>query len=169
MKMTLPMCAVLGCSNESDPRWFVQDSATGKYYPACDGHDFTDEQTPIKPELLPDPHVWWNQFTRAWFLIVEHFRVDAWAANTVTCKCCKQVYNAYGESKNNQGHDICAWIKHDGTRWVLHCGYGSAYDMKEFWFIDHYPTEPVDGVCDFCIMRLLAAGIIIDSGLECPP
>lgn len=170
-KTILPFCSVDGCFNESDPRWWVQDFETGKYYPACDGHDFTDEQTPIKPALLvrPNPQVWWNAFTRAWFRISEHFRVDAWASNTVTCRRCHQHYNAYGEEKNQQGHDMCAWSKFEKGRWVLHCGYGSAYDMREFWFIDQFPTEPQDGICDFCIMRMLAAGVIIDSGLECPP
>jgi hypothetical protein len=38
--------------------------------------------------------------------------------------------------------------------------------MREFWYLRDYPTEPVDGICDWCIRRMLRDGEIMDSGKE---
>jgi hypothetical protein len=32
------MCAIEGCANEADPRWYVRDTDTGLSYMTCDGH-----------------------------------------------------------------------------------------------------------------------------------
>jgi hypothetical protein len=65
-----------------------------------------------------------------------------------------------------QGNYICGWNYVDNGRWVLHCGYGSDFDMKEFWYINNYPTVEQDPICDWCIRRMLSNGTLIDSHKE---
>ena len=121
------------------------------------------------PESVPwTAALWWNAWTRMFYLVGRHAEVDLRAQNTITCRQCGQHYDAY-EHGHMQGHDICAWSKFENGRWVIHCGYGSDFDLSEFWYIRDYPTEPVDGICDWCIRRMLAAGVIIDSGKELQP
>jgi hypothetical protein len=113
---------------------------------------------------------WWNQFVRAWLKIAEHYGVDN--QPTTVCKGgCGQTYDTYGHNQDDgrhiiQGSHICAWSAFSNGRWVIHCGYGSDFDLTEFWYIDQFPTESVDGICDWCIRRMLRDGIIINSGLE---
>lgn len=117
---------------------------------------------------MKDP---WNVWTRAWFLIGQHAEVELHAKFTVDCKICSQTYNSYEYSTDRrdsiQGHDICAWIKKlsDG-RWVIHCGYGSEFDLMEFWYLKDFPVQEIDGICDWCIRRMLRDGVIMDSGKE---
>lgn len=113
-------------------------------------------------------HQWWNEWTRMWYLVGEHARVDLHAANVVVCRQCNQLYDAYATGYDTiQGHDICAWSTQDPDgRWVLRCGYGSDFDLHEFWYIKDFPKKPVDGICDWCIRRMLRDGVIIDSGKE---
>lgn len=110
---------------------------------------------------------WWNAFTRSWFLIGEHAEVDLRAARTVACKQCGQIYNRFSDG-HVQANDMCAWSfqKPDG-RWVVQGGYGSTVaDLRELWYLKNYPSEPVDGICDFCIMRMIGDGTLIDSGYQ---
>jgi hypothetical protein len=104
-----------------------------------------------------------------WWLVGGHARVDLEAIITVSCKICGQVYDALWQ-ETTQGHDICATSKRlpDG-RWVIHCGYPSAYDLSEFWYIDQIPSEEVDGICDWCIGRMVRDGVIINSGIIMGP
>lgn len=109
----------------------------------------------------------WNAWTRAWYVIGEHAHVDLCANRTISCRMCSQLYNSYGWREGSfQGHDICAWAKFKDGRWSIHCGYGSDFDMHEFWYIKDYPTEPIDGICDWCIRRMVRDGVIIDSGKD---
>lgn len=112
---------------------------------------------------------WWNAWTRCWYLVGEHAYVDLRASRTVSCRICAQVYDWYGMDRC-QGNDMAAWSRQlaDG-RWVIHCGYGSDFDMSEFWYLSNYPTEPVDGICDWCIRRMVRDGVLVNSGKELGP
>lgn len=113
----------------------------------------------------------WNLWTRAWYIIGRHAEVNLIADNTVTCKICGQIYDSYsrmtGGNHGIQGHEICAWSKQlpDG-RWVIHCGYGSEFDLSEFWYLKDFPEKSVDGICDWCLRRMARDGIIMKSGKE---
>lgn len=109
---------------------------------------------------------WWNRFTRAWYLIGRHAGVDLRSLNTVRCQICQQDYDSYGTGGTVQGHDICAESYSLGGRWMIVCGYGSDFDMHEFWYLQDFPTEPIDGICDWCIRAMLRDGIIMDSGKD---
>jgi hypothetical protein len=107
----------------------------------------------------------WNAWTRAWYLVGEHAAVDLRAQHTVECKLCHQIYDGYGHS-TTQGHNICAESRRvKPGRWMIVCGYGSCFDMHELWYLRYFPDEPVDGICDWCILRMLRAGIIMDAGV----
>jgi hypothetical protein len=112
---------------------------------------------------------WWNSWVRLWDRVAKHYQVDA----SLTCACtgCGRVYDVWraydDDTKPSQGNDLCAWSLQDKDgRWVIHCGYGSDFDLHEFWYIDNYPTAPADPICDWCLRRMLKAGTIIDSGKE---
>jgi hypothetical protein len=105
-----------------------------------------------------------------WWIVGRHAQVDLQAQSTVWCHTCGQVYDALDTDPHSmtiQGHDLCAWSRQlaDG-RWVIHCGYQSEFDQKEFWYIDQYPSRPVDGICDWCIRRMLRDGVIIDPDVR---
>lgn len=127
----------------------------------------------INPALKGTYHGW----SRMWFLIGEIANVLIRSENTVYCKQCGQQYNSYddykdGDKKSIQGHDICALIKHIPTRlnhgrWVIICAYGSDFDLHEFWYVRNCPKIEIDGICDWCIRRMLADGTIIDCGRVC--
>lgn len=114
--------------------------------------------------------VTFNAWSRMWWIIGHHVAIDQHA--TVACRLCDQIYDSYSDtgSSGPQGHDLCAWSRQlpDG-RWIIHCGYGSDFDMSEFWYIKDAPIAPVDGICDWCIRRMLRDGVIIDSGKKCQP
>lgn len=112
----------------------------------------------------------WNKFVRSWYLVGQHAGVDLRAGRAIRCAVCQQEHDGWTDSGHVQGTDICAWSCRDSSgRWVIRAGYGSDFDLREFWFIDRYPTEGVDGICDWCIRRLLRDGVIVDSGLELQP
>lgn len=119
-----------------------------------------------------DDNSWWNRWTRMLYLVGQHASVDLKAACTITCKICNQIYDSYETAHGNktsiQGHDICAESRKlaDG-RWVIVCGYGSDFDLSEFWYLKDFPTTPIDGICDWCIRRMMRDGVIMDSGKEC--
>lgn len=113
----------------------------------------------------------WNAWTRAWYIIGEHAFIDLKTNCTVSCRMCCQLYDKYwpeynSENERIQGHDICAESKFKDGRWIIIGGYGSDFDIHEFWYIKDYPTEPIDGICDWCIRRMVRDGIIIDSGKD---
>jgi len=118
---------------------------------------------------------WWNVWTRSWYLIGEHAYVDMRASRTVACRICAQHYDSYESMHRDcgrpaiQGHDICADIRFRDGRWIIVCGYGSSFDLMEFWYLRDFPTKPIDGVCDWCIRRMVRDGVIMDSGKELHP
>lgn len=113
----------------------------------------------------------WNIFTWNWRQVGILFRTVQGLFETVTCSLCGSIHESYGNETQHQGHDLCAWaVKGENTgRWSIHCGYGSSFDMTEFWYINDYPTETIPAICDMCILRMLKAGTIIDSGNELDP
>lgn len=108
----------------------------------------------------------WNVFTRNWFLVGQYAAVHLQSLDTVECKGCLQVYNSYGTEEPTQGNHICAEVKLTDGRWMVHCGYGSDFDMREFWYLRDFPEVPFDGLCDWCIRRMLLDGVLMDSGKE---
>lgn len=58
--MSLPKCAVIGCNNLVDPRWYCHGWDDGKPVRICDGHDTcattgnTDEDNCVCPDTMPD-------------------------------------------------------------------------------------------------------------------
>ncbi len=120
---------------------------------------------------MSDP--WWNSWTRAWWIIGNHAKVDLAAARTEQCTYCSQLYDSYelcddlDDTRMTLAWDMAAMSREIGHgRWAIHCGYGSDFDMKEFWFIRDFPTVPSNAICDWCIRRMLHHGIIIDSGKD---
>lgn len=111
----------------------------------------------------------WNIFTRNWYIVGQHAGVDLRASITVSCKTCRQIYDSEADpnesSTANQGFNISAWSHQlpDG-RWAISCGYGSDFDFSEFWYLKNFPTQPVEGICDWCIRRMLKEGTIMHSG-----
>lgn len=114
---------------------------------------------------------WYNTLARNLGIAGHHAEVDLSAAFTVQCDVCEQVYDSYhcslDESSVLQGSDICAWTerKKDGSL-ILHCGYGSNFDMGEFLFLKDEPPRPLMAVCDYCIRRMVADGVLESTGRE---
>lgn len=113
---------------------------------------------------------WYNTLARNFGIAGRHADVDLRAAVTIQCDVCEQVNDSYEMMHGmpcQQGHDICAWTerKKDGSL-VLHCGYGSSFDMGEFLFVKDEPSRPLMAVCDYCIRRMVKDGVLVSTGRE---
>ena len=104
----------------------------------------------------------WGQFTWIFKVIGEIYSQST--REHIKCTQCDRHFEAYGYEVAGkavlQANDCNAWSVEKEGKWVIHCGYGSSYDMHEYFYLRDFPTNSEDPICDYCIERMKHSGQI---------